>query len=185
MDRITLEPELLKEMEHAMINIRWNLKVVEERQNNYADIKRTHKYFKMRDHVSLRVKPRIISLRMGTCAKLVARYCGPFEVLERVGLVAYRLALPPIVRDHNVFHVFLLNKYVHTTNNVIDWIVIQVEMKREFHPKPQCILDRRETMLQNRAIMQVKVQWQHFGEDEATWELEDAMRMAYPFLFPI
>jgi len=51
-----------------------------------------------------------------------------------------------------------------------------VEPKGEFHPKPQWILDRKEKMLQNRAIVQVKVKWKKFGENEATWELEDAMR---------
>ena len=55
------------------------------------------------------------------------RYCGPFEVLERIGLVAYRLALPTSTRDHNFFHVSLLNKYVHDPNHVINWDVIQVE----------------------------------------------------------
>jgi hypothetical protein len=68
------------------------------------------------------------------------------------GPVAYKLALPPTVRAHNVFHVSLLKKYVHDSNHVIDWTVIQVEPEGEFHPKPQCILDKRETMLWNRAM---------------------------------
>ena len=59
------------------------------------------------------------SLKLGSCAKLSPRYCGPFEVLERIGLVAYRLALPTNTRAHNVFHVFLLKKYVHDPNHVI------------------------------------------------------------------
>ena len=66
---------------------------------------------------------------MGACAKLAPQYCGPFEVLDRVGPVAFRLTLPPTVKEHNVFHVLLLNKYVHESNNIIDWFVIQVQLE--------------------------------------------------------
>ena len=52
------------------------------------------------------------------------RYCGSFEVLERIGPVAYRLALPTSTRAHNFFHVSLLKKYVHDPNHVINWDVI-------------------------------------------------------------
>jgi hypothetical protein len=89
---------------------------------------------------------------MGVCAKMTPQYCGTFEVLDIVGHVVYRLALPPIVKAHNVFNVSLLKKYVHDSNHIIDWSVIQVESKGEFLPEPQCILDRRETSLKNRTI---------------------------------
>jgi hypothetical protein len=182
-NRITIGPDMLKEMEQQVIQIKKNLKIAQNRQKSYADRKRTPREFKTGDHVYLRVRPRKSSLRMGACAKLAPRYCGPFEVLDRVGPVAYRLALPPTVKAHNVFHVSLLKKYVHDSNHIIDWSVIQVEPEGEFLPEPQCILDRKETPLRNRTIAQVKVQWKHFGPDEATWEMEDAMRQAYPFLF--
>jgi len=74
--------------------------------------------------VYIRVNPKRIYLRMGTCAKLEPRYCGSFEVLERVGTMAYQLALPATVRAHNVFHVSLLKKFIHDYNHFIDWIVI-------------------------------------------------------------
>ena len=54
--------------------------------------------------------------------------------------------------------------------------MIQVELEVEFLPEPLCILDKKETSLRNWAIAQVKVQWKHFGPDEAMWEMEDAMR---------
>ena len=141
------------------------------------------KEFSVWDHVYLRVRATKSSLKLGNCSKLSPRYCGSFEVLERIGPVAYRLAFPASTRAHNVFHVSLLKKYVHDPNNVIDWDVIQVEPEGEFQTEPLCILDKKVTLLRNRAIRQGKMQWKHFGLDEATWDLEDSMKEAYPFLF--
>ena len=111
------------------------------------------------------------SLKLGSCTNLSPRYCGSFEVLERIGPVAYRLALPASTRAHNVFHVSLLKRYVHDPNHVINWDVIQVETEGEFQIETMRILDRKVTMLWNRAIGQVKVQWEHYGPEEDTWEL--------------
>ena len=82
------------------------------------------KEFQVGEHVFVKVKPRKRSFKLGCCAKLAPRYCGPFEILTRVGPVAYQLALPPNIRIHNVFHIFILKKYVHDVTHVIDWNVI-------------------------------------------------------------
>ena len=103
--------------------------------------------FSVGDHVYLRVKAKKSSLRLGSCAKLSPRYYGLFEVLERIGPVAYRFALPASTRAHNVFHVSLLKKYVHDPNHVINWDVIQVEPEGEFQIEPMRILDKKVTML--------------------------------------
>ena len=83
----------------------------------------------MDDHVFLKVKANISSLKLGNCSKLVARYCGPFEILERIGPVTYMIALLASMFVHNVFHVSLLKKYIPNVNHVIDWNVIQVEQE--------------------------------------------------------
>jgi hypothetical protein len=60
------------------------------------------------DHMFLKLKARKSSLELGNCSKLAKHYCGPFEILERNGLVSYILSLPASICIHNVFHVSLL-----------------------------------------------------------------------------
>eukprot|EP00253_Pinus_taeda_P012418 PITA_12418 len=97
--------------------------------------------------------------------------------------VAYQLALPSHIRVHNVFHVSVLKKYIYDPKHIISWQDIQVEPEGKFLVEPVSILDRRRVVLRKRAIIQVKVQWQHFRPDEATWEDEQNMKEAYPELF--
>ena len=108
-----------------------------------------HREFSVGDHIYLRVRQRKSSLKLGSCTKLSPRYCGSFEVLERIWPVAYRLALPTSIRYHNVFHVSMLKKYVHDPNHVINWDVIQVKPEGEFQTEPLHILDRKVTVLRN------------------------------------
>ena len=107
-NRIVVGPELLKEMEDQMIKIKQNLKAAQGRQKSYADSNRTYKEFKVGDHVFLKVKTNRSSLKLGSCAKLAVRFCGLFEILERIGPIAYILALPASMNVHNVFQVSLL-----------------------------------------------------------------------------
>ena len=71
-------------------------------------------------HVFLKVKANRSSPNLGSGTKLAAIFCGPFEILERIGLVSYMLALPSSMTIHNVFHVSFLNKYIPDANHVID-----------------------------------------------------------------
>jgi hypothetical protein len=93
------------------------------------------------DHIFLKVKDNKSSLKLGRCTKLAARFCGPFEILERIGPVSYMIALPTSMSVHNVFHVSLLKKYIPDVNHVIDWNVIQVEQEGAFQVHPMRILD--------------------------------------------
>jgi hypothetical protein len=80
-DRIVVGPEFLKEMEDQMIKIKKNLKDAQDRQKCYANKNITHIEFKVGDHVFLKVKSNRSSLKLGSCTKLAARFCGPFEIL--------------------------------------------------------------------------------------------------------
>ena len=72
--------------------------------------------FSVGDHVYLRVRENKSFLKLGNCAKLPPRYYGSFEVLERIGPVAYRISFPASTRAHNIFHVyFLKNIYMTLT----------------------------------------------------------------------
>ena len=142
-----------------MLKIKQNLKVSQDRQKIYADMNKTHKEFKVSDHVFLKVKANRSSLKLGSCSKLAARFCGPFEILERIRSVAYMLALPASMTVHNVFHISLLNKYIPDPNHVITLNVIQVEQEGVLQVHLVRILDRKRKQLQNQAIGLVKVQW--------------------------
>ena len=123
-NKVVLGLEFLKEMEQEVAKIRQNLKAAQDRQKSYANKHRVDREFNVGDHVYLRAREKKISLKLGSCAKLSPRYCGPFEVLERISPAAYRIALLASTSAHNVFHVSLLKKYVHDPNHVIDWDVI-------------------------------------------------------------
>ena len=75
----------------------------------------------MGDHVFLKVMPKRGVVRFGKHVKLSLRYIRPFEIPERVGIVAYQLALPPsLLGVHEVFHVSMLQKYTPDPTHVVD-----------------------------------------------------------------
>ena len=89
--------------------IRERLKVTIDRQKSYADMKRKDVYYEIGEKVFLKVSPCKKVMRFGRKGKLTPRFIGPYEVIEKVGLVAYRLALPQELENiNNVFHVSML-----------------------------------------------------------------------------
>ena len=99
----------------------------------------------MGDHVFLKVMPKRGVIRFGKRWKLAPRYIRPFEILERVGTVAYRLALPLSFSGvHEVFHVSMLRKYTPNPAHVVDWREIIVDTYRTFEEGLVCVLDSRD-----------------------------------------
>ena len=128
--------------------------------------------------------PKREVVRFGKRGKLSPRFIGLFEILERVGTVAYRLALPPSMSSvHEVFHISMLRRYTPDPDHVVDWGEIEVDMDGTFEEGPVCIVDSRNQVLRRKTVRLVRVLWQVRGVEESTWEREDTMRATYPFLF--
>ena len=133
--------------------IRKRLLMAQSRQKNYADRRRRPLEFKVSDHVFLKVMPKKGVVRFGKQGKLAPRYIGPFEVLERVGTVAYRLALPPSLSSaHEVFHVSMLRKYTLDPAHVVDWGEIIVDTNGTFEEGPVRILDSWDQVLRHKTM---------------------------------
>jgi hypothetical protein len=113
-------PEMLQEMENIVRKVQQNLKEAKDRHKSYADQKIRHMEFQVGDNVYLKVKSQKSSLKLWNCAKMAPRFCGLFEILARIGPIAYQLALPTNLRIHNVFHVSLLKKYIHDSTHRIE-----------------------------------------------------------------
>ena len=140
--------------------------------------------FEIGDHVFLKVMPKRGVAKFGKHGKLSPRFIGPFEILERISVVAYRLALPPSMSGvREVFHVSMLRKYTPDPAHVVDWGQIEVDTDGTFEEGPVCIVDSRDQVSRHKTVRLVRVLWWHYGVEESTWEREDTMRATYPFLF--
>ena len=180
----TTGPKLIRVTSEKVDLIRKHLLTAQSRQKSYADTRRRTLEFEVGDHVFLKVMPKRGVIRFGKWGKLSPRYIGPFEVLERVGIVDDRLALPPSLSSvHDVFHVSMLRKYTPDPIHVVDWGELVVDTDGTFKEGPVRIMDSRHQVLRRKIVRLVKVLWRHRGVEEATWEREDTMRTTYPFLF--
>ena len=140
--------------------------------------------FVVGDHIFLKISPTRGLMRFGKSSKLSLRYMGPFEILKRVGEVAYQLALPPtLISAHDVFHVSMLKKYMSDASHKIDYTDLEIREDMSYVEKPVKILDTKQKVLRTKTIPMVKVLWRNHALEEATWELESEMKEKYLELF--
>ena len=178
-------PSIVSDTSEKVKQIHDRLKIARSRQKSYADPKRRDLQFEIGEHVFLKVSPTRGTLRFGQKGKLSRRYIGPFEILERIGEVAYRLALPAALSAvHNVFHVSMLKKYIADSSHVLQYEPLELQPDVTYVERPSQIIDTKEQVLRTRTIHWVKVQWEHHSPREATWELRDQVKKLYPHLLP-
>ena len=157
-------PDLIRDTSEKVGLIRQRLLTAQSRQKSYADVRRQPLEYEDGDHVFLEVMPKRGVVRFGKRGKLSPRFIGPFEILEMVGTVAYRLALPPSMSGvHEVFHVSMLWKYAPDPTHVVDWGQIEVDTDETFEEGPVRIVDSRDQVLRRKIMRLVKVLWRHYG----------------------
>jgi len=183
-ERRLMGPDILVQTTEKVRIIRDHLRAAQSRQKSWADTNRRPLEFRTGDHVFLKISPTKGVIRFGTRGKLSPRFIGPFEILDRVGEVSYRLALPPSLEGvHNVFHVSQLRKYVKDEGHILNHSELELRPDLSYEEQPMTILDRSVKTLKNRTIPLVLVSWNKHAPGEATWEREDIIRERYPHLF--
>ncbi|GJU08677.1 reverse transcriptase domain-containing protein [Tanacetum coccineum] len=177
-------PELVQETTDKVVLIKEKLKAARDRQKSYADNRRKPLEFEVGDRVMLKVSPWKGVIRFGKKGKLAPRYVGPFEILERIGPVAYRLRLPEELSGvHDTFHVSNLKKCLADASLHVPLDEIKVDKTLRFVEEPVEIMDREVKSLKRSRILLVKVRWNSKRGPEFTWEREDYMKSKYPQLF--
>ena len=143
-----MSSELIQECNEKVPLIRHRLLIAQSRQKSYADRRRRPLEFQVGDWVFLKVSSTRGVVRFGKRSKLNPRFIGPFEVVQRIGECAYRLALPPSLSGvHDVFHVSLLRKYIIDPSHVLDYTGLQLDDRLTLEEYPVRLLDREERVL--------------------------------------
>ena len=183
-ERRLVGPELVQITSEEVKVVRDNLKIARDRQKSYADNRRRDLQFEIGDRVFLKISPWKGVLRFGKRGKLSPRYIGPYEIVGKVGPVAYKLKLPPeLSRIHDTFHVSMLRKYIPDPSHVLREQPVQLKENLTYEETPVQIVDRKEQVLRSKVIPLVKVLWKNHERETATWEPEAHMRCQYPQLF--
>ncbi|GKD11552.1 hypothetical protein Tco_1195959, partial [Tanacetum coccineum] len=136
---------------------------------NMANKSRSERFFKIGDWVYVKLQPhRQVSVRQGVHHKLFAKYFGPFQVIGKIGEVAYKLQLPTTSLVRLVFHVSQLKKCHGQT--IMDGVLPRCKDDGRLVVEPTAVLERRLGKVQDKPVMFVLVQWANQGLKDATWE---------------
>lgn len=169
--------EWLHEREQMRAQLQQHLVRAQLRMKNQADKNRTEREFQVSDWVFLKLQPYIQKLVFTRAnQKLALCYFGPYQVIRRIGSMAYELALPDTAKVHLVFHVSQLKQRVPPSEQVLS----ELSVEDDTVTQPGQIFEHRQYRRGAALVPQILVQWTGMPASLATWENEQALRMQYP-----
>ncbi|WVZ74674.1 hypothetical protein U9M48_022833 [Paspalum notatum var. saurae] len=140
--------------------------------------------FEEGDSVYPKVSPIRGTKRFQVRGKLAPRYVGPYKIVRRIGKVAYKPELPESMRDiHDVFHISQLVKCLKVPDQQVNLLAEELQPDLVYQERPIKILDTVTRKTRTTTTEICRVLWSRHGEEEATWEREDALRKEHPHLF--
>ncbi|KAM1133241.1 hypothetical protein ACFX19_043220 [Malus domestica] len=172
--------QALQERNRVLAVLKANLQAAQNRMKVQSDKKRTERVFEVGDWVYLRLVPyQFMSLSSHSVHKLQPRFYRPFEILAKLGPVAYKLKLPETSKLHPVFHVSCLKKHLgdHVQPSVHLPVITESGILQDV---PTAILDRRLMKKGHTAVSEVLVQWQNHTTEDATWENYHELKSKFP-----
>jgi hypothetical protein len=147
-------------------HIQENLKVAKLRQESYANKRRRPLRFEVGDHMYLKVSPMKGVKRFGVKENLSPCYIGQFPILEKCGMVAYKLELPPSLAEvHDIFHISQLKKCLKAPVDVVLPEVAPLEMDLTYPEYPIKILDQKSRVTRRKTIKFYKIQWSNHTDE--------------------
>lgn len=176
--------DMVQQHAAVMQNLKEHLVKAQHRIKQFADLHRSERTFQVGDMVFLKLQPyKQQTTAVRACLKLCSKYFGPYEILERIGNVAYKLKLPPESKIHPVFHVSLLKRCVGSHS--VSSTPLPVWDDQDCCPlRPENILQRRIIHRDQHQVTQWLVQWAGFSPEEASWEDQMFIQSQFPEFQP-
>ena len=176
----TTVSEIIQEREAHVAMLKQQLAVAQNRMKIQADKNRVDRTFLVGEQVLLKLQPYAqSSVANRPYPKLAYKFFGPFEILEKVGCAAYKLALPSDSQIHNVFHVSQLKPFIPNHSPVYSDIGTLTDLSTH-DTEPEFVLDRRLVKKGNSAVPQVLVKWSKLPATSSTWEDFYVVKKAFP-----
>jgi hypothetical protein len=159
-ERQTLGLELIQDTRDNVLVIKEMICATQSQQKSYANNWRRALEFKVGDCVFLKISPMREMMRFGKKGKLSPRSIGLFEITQRVGRLAYKIALLlDLVGTHDVFHVSMLRKYIASLDVIMKYELLGIHEGLTYIEEPVKIMDKKEQVLRTKMIPIIKVLW--------------------------